>query len=143
MYKTLYFYLFLIKKIIHSRLQANIQTRMILGNMSSSHKVDCHINYQYNSCFWKLVASGKSKSEAQNNLKGGQLQKKVEELAIDYNKLPAMFQLGSSVYRDKVDTALIHEENGNSFECKGEVIVEHIDIIGPTFWLEHLNILDE
>ena len=69
---------------------------------------------------------------------------KVEELAIDYNKLPVMFRLGNSVYRDKVDTALIHEDNGNSFESKEEVIVEHIDIIGPTFcWLEHLNILYE
>jgi len=115
----------------------------ILRDYLSWRQVDCHINNQYNSCFWKLVASGKSKREAQNSLKGGQLQKKIEELAIDYNKLPAMFRLGSSVYRDKVDTALIHKENGNSFESKGKVVVEHIDIIGPTFWLEHLNILDE
>ncbi|XP_052723117.1 tRNA(His) guanylyltransferase 1 [Vigna angularis] len=115
----------------------------ILRDYLSWRQVDCHINNQYNSCFWKLVASGKSKREAQNSLKGGQLQKKIEELAIDYNKLPVMFQQGSSVYRDKVDTVPTHEENGNSFESKGKVIVEHVDIIGPTFWLEHLNILDE
>ncbi|KOM49297.1 hypothetical protein LR48_Vigan08g012400 [Vigna angularis] len=115
----------------------------ILRDYLSWRQVDCHINNQYNSCFWKLVASGKSKREAQNSLKGGQLQKKIEELAIDYNKLPVMFRQGSSVYRDKVDTVPTHEENGNSFESKGKVIVEHVDIIGPTFWLEHLNILDE
>ena len=105
--------------------------------------MDCHINNQYNSCFWKLVASGKSKREAQNSLKGGQLQKKIEELAIDYNKLPVMYRQGSSIYRDKVDNVLIHQENGESPENYGKVIVGHFDIIGPTFWLEHPNILDE
>ncbi|KHN09345.1 Putative tRNA(His) guanylyltransferase [Glycine soja] len=89
-----------------------------------------------------LVASGKSKREAQNSLKGAQLQKKIEELAIDYNNLPVMYRQGSSVYRDKVDIALIHQENGEFPENYGKVIVGHIDIIGPTFWLEHPNILD-
>ena len=46
------------------------------------------------------------------------------------------------IYRDKVDTALIHQENGETPENYGKVIVGHIDIIGPTFWLEHPNILD-
>ncbi|KAL2323769.1 hypothetical protein Fmac_028148 [Flemingia macrophylla] len=90
-----------------------------------------------------LVASGKSKREAQNSLKGAQLQKKIEELAIDYNKLPIMYRQGSSFYRDKVDYVLIHQENEESAECYGKVIVEYIDIIGPTYWLEHPNILDE
>ena len=114
----------------------------ILRDYLSWRQVDCHINNQYNSCFWKLVASGKSKREAQNSLKGAQLQKKIEELAIDYNNLPVMYRQGSSVYRDKVDIALIHQENGEFPENYGKVIVGHIDIIGPTFWLEHPNILD-
>ncbi|CAJ1966986.1 unnamed protein product [Sphenostylis stenocarpa] len=38
----------------------------ILRDYLSRRQVDCHINNQYNSCFWKLVASGKSKREAQN-----------------------------------------------------------------------------
>jgi tRNA(His) guanylyltransferase len=105
--------------------------------------VDCHINNQYNTCFWKLVASGKSKREAQRSLKGAQLQKKIEELAIDYNKLPVMFRQGSSVFRDRVDNVLIHQENGESSENYGKVIVQHIDIIGSAFWLEHPGILDE
>ncbi|TKY64136.1 tRNA(His) guanylyltransferase 2 [Spatholobus suberectus] len=115
----------------------------ILRDYLSWRQVDCHINNQYNSCFWKLVVSGKSKREAQHSLKGAQLQKKIEELAIDYNKLPVMYRQGSSVYRNKVDNVLIHQENGESSESYGKAIVEHIDIIGPTFWLEHPNILDE
>uniref|UniRef100_I1MN70 tRNA(His) guanylyltransferase n=1 Tax=Glycine max TaxID=3847 RepID=I1MN70_SOYBN len=101
----------------------------ILRDYLSWRQVDCHINNHYNSCFWKLVASRKSKRKAQNSLKGAQLEKKIEELAIDYNNLP-------------VDTALIHQENGETPENYGKVIVGHIDIIGPTFWLEHPNILD-
>ncbi|KAL2337357.1 hypothetical protein Fmac_011803 [Flemingia macrophylla] len=115
----------------------------IIRDYLSWRQVDCHINNQYNSCFWKLVASRKSKREAQNSLKGAQLQKKIEELAIDYNKLPIMYRQGSSIYREKVDNVLMHQENEESTECYGKVIVEHIDIIGPTFWLEHPNILDE
>ncbi|KAE9604753.1 hypothetical protein Lal_00010855 [Lupinus albus] len=115
----------------------------ILRDYLSWRQVDCHINNQYNTCFWKLVASGKSKREAQQSLKGAQLQTKIEELAIDYNQLPIMFRQGSSVFWDRVDIVVIHQENGKSSECYGKVIVEHIDIIGSTFWLEHPDILDE
>ncbi|KAK2365202.1 tRNAHis guanylyltransferase [Trifolium repens] len=115
----------------------------IVRDYLSWRQVDCHINNQYNTCFWKLVASGKSKREAQRSLKGAQLQKKIEELAIDYNKLPVMFRQGSSVFRDRADNVLIHQENGESSENYGKVIVQHIDIIGPAFWLEHPGILDE
>ncbi|CAL0305043.1 unnamed protein product [Lupinus luteus] len=115
----------------------------ILRDYLSWRQVDCHINNQYNTCFWKLVASGKSKREAQQSLKGSQLQAKIEELTIDYNKLPIMFRQGSSVFWDKLDNVLIHPENGKSSECYRKVIVEHIDIIGSAFWLEHPDILDE
>eukprot|EP00256_Glycine_max_P067301 XP_025981896.1 tRNA(His) guanylyltransferase 1-like [Glycine max] len=63
----------------------------ILRDYLSWRQVDCHINNHYNSCFWKLVASRKSKRKAQNSLKGAQLEKKIEELAIDYNNLPVMY----------------------------------------------------
>ncbi|KAJ1430184.1 tRNAHis guanylyltransferase catalytic domain [Sesbania bispinosa] len=115
----------------------------ILRDYLSWRQVDCHINNQYNSCFWKLVASGKSKKEAQHSLKGAQLQKKIEELAIDYNKLPIMFRQGSSVFWERVDNILIHQENGESSQNHGKVIVEHSDIIGLAFWLEHPSILGE
>ncbi|GFQ03285.1 trna(his) guanylyltransferase 1 [Phtheirospermum japonicum] len=41
----------------------------ILRDYLAWRQVDCHINNQYNTCFWMLVKSGKSKSEAQNYLK--------------------------------------------------------------------------
>lgn len=118
-------------------------SREILRDYLSWRQVDCHINNQYNSCFWKLVASGKSKKEAQNSLKGAQLQKKVEELEIDYNNLPLMFRHGSSVFWDKGDEFLMHQENGELCKCCRKVVVEHCDIIASTFWLEHPSILEE
>ncbi|KAK4394123.1 tRNA(His) guanylyltransferase 1 [Sesamum angolense] len=42
----------------------------ILLDYLAWRQVDCHINNQYNSCFWMLVKSGKSKSAAQQYLKG-------------------------------------------------------------------------
>ncbi|MED6174499.1 hypothetical protein PIB30_069588 [Stylosanthes scabra] len=83
----------------------------ILKDYLSWRQVDCHINNQYNSCFWKLVASGKLKREAQQSLKGAQLQKKIKELAIDYNSLPAMFRQGSSVFWEKMDNVLTCQQN--------------------------------
>ncbi|EPS63729.1 hypothetical protein M569_11055, partial [Genlisea aurea] len=41
----------------------------ILRDYLSWRQVDCHINNQYNTCFWMLVKSGKTKSEAQKLLK--------------------------------------------------------------------------
>ncbi|KAJ6686939.1 hypothetical protein OIU79_016644 [Salix purpurea] len=75
----------------------------ILRDYLAWRQVDCHINNQYNTCFWMLVKSGKSKSEAQRALKGTQAQEKKEMLAWfgidDYNALPAMFRQGSSVFQ--------------------------------------------
>ncbi|MED6219231.1 hypothetical protein PIB30_033937 [Stylosanthes scabra] len=115
----------------------------ILRDYLSWRQVYCHINNQYNSCFWKLVAFGKRKREAQQSLKGAQLQKKIEELAIDYNSLPAMFRQGSSVFWEKMDNVLTCQQNGKSSESCGRVIVEHCDIIGSGFWLERPIILEE
>ncbi|XP_057971564.1 tRNA(His) guanylyltransferase 1-like isoform X2 [Malania oleifera] len=41
----------------------------ILQDYLAWRQVDCHINNQYNTCFWMLAKSGKSKREAQNYLK--------------------------------------------------------------------------
>ncbi|KAK3244437.1 hypothetical protein CYMTET_45950 [Cymbomonas tetramitiformis] len=42
----------------------------ILRDYLSWRQADCHINNQYNTCFWALVHSGKKPSEAQGILKG-------------------------------------------------------------------------
>uniref|UniRef100_A0A3Q7G4C9 tRNA(His) guanylyltransferase n=1 Tax=Solanum lycopersicum TaxID=4081 RepID=A0A3Q7G4C9_SOLLC len=41
----------------------------ILRDYLAWRQVDCHINNQYNTCFWLLVKSGKSRTEAQSSLK--------------------------------------------------------------------------
>ncbi|XP_077212685.1 tRNA(His) guanylyltransferase 2-like isoform X2 [Tasmannia lanceolata] len=77
----------------------------ILQDYLAWRQVDCHINNQYNTCFWALVKSGKSKMEAHNLLKGTQTQEKNEllfqQFSINYNTLPAMFRKGSCVFKDK------------------------------------------
>lgn len=115
----------------------------ILTDYLAWRQVDCHINNQYNTCFWELVKSGKSKSEAQNYLKGTQAPEKNELLKqigiSDYNTLPMMFRQGSSVFWDKFDTTL----KGTSAEVsRKEVVVEHCNIIEPNFWNSHPNILN-
>ncbi|KAJ7946280.1 tRNA(His) guanylyltransferase [Quillaja saponaria] len=116
----------------------------ILRDYLSWRQVDCHINNQYNSCFWKLVTSGKNKREAQHEMKGAQLQKKLEELGIEYDKILAMFRHGSSIFWDKEDSIVEHHQNGNlSDSHMKKIMLENCDIIGPKFWLEHSSILDE
>ncbi|CAN0887933.1 tRNA(His) guanylyltransferase 1 [Linum grandiflorum] len=104
----------------------------ILRDYLSWRQVDCHINNQYNTCFWMLVKSGKSRNEAQQILKGTQTQEKMELLAtkfgIDYNDIAEMLRLGSSVFRE--------EENG----CN-RIVVEHCNIIDDSFWNAHPYIL--
>ncbi|XP_049348134.1 tRNA(His) guanylyltransferase 1-like isoform X1 [Solanum verrucosum] len=107
----------------------------ILRDYLAWRQVDCHINNQYNTCFWLLVKSGKTRTEAQSSLKGTQTQEKNELLAkfgIDYNALPIIFRMGSSVFQDR------DELTGND-----RVVVEHCNIIETSFWKEHPRILNE
>ncbi|WVZ99391.1 hypothetical protein U9M48_044707 [Paspalum notatum var. saurae] len=111
-------------------------------------QVDCHINNQYNTCFWMLVKSGKSEQEAQLALKGTFAKDKNELLAqqfqIKYDDEPAMFRKGSSVYREKVETTVKTDDYGNPIKRpRLKVTVAHIDIIGPEFWENHQHILRE
>ncbi|KAL6214096.1 hypothetical protein ACLB2K_013534 [Fragaria x ananassa] len=116
----------------------------ILRDYLAWRQVDCHINNQYNTCFWELVKSGKSKSEAQNFLKGTQAVDKdglLKQFGIDYNKLHVMYRQGSSIFWEKGDVITM---NGNkaSVEKSGEkVVVEHCNIIEPSFWRAHPTIL--
>ncbi|KAK4762681.1 hypothetical protein SAY86_008449 [Trapa natans] len=117
----------------------------ILQDYLAWRQVDCHINNQYNTCFWMLVKSGKTKAEAQKCLKGTQTREKYKLLSqhfcIDYNSLPVMFRHGSSVYRVKKSTSAI-PENDNNGELQ-EVIVDHCNIIEQSFWKAHSSILGE
>ncbi|KAM3359802.1 hypothetical protein P3S68_019513 [Capsicum galapagoense] len=103
----------------------------ILRDYLSWRQVDCHINNQYNTCFWLLVKSGKSKTEAQSSLKGTQTQEKNELLAkfgiTNYVSDGVFFFLGQN-----------DEPTGND-----RVVVEHCNIIETSFWKEHPRILLE
>ncbi|KAJ8766825.1 hypothetical protein K2173_008379 [Erythroxylum novogranatense] len=114
----------------------------VLRDYLAWRQVDCHINNQYNTCFWALVKSGKSKNEAQHALKGTQSQDKYELLAhfgIDYNALNPMFRLGSSVFWEDA----VGDENGSFVEplLKRKVIIDHCNIIDKEFWDTHPSIL--
>ncbi|KAK2968683.1 hypothetical protein RJ640_013101, partial [Escallonia rubra] len=78
----------------------------ILRDYLAWRQVDCHINNQYNTCFWMLVKSGKRKIEAQSYLKGTQTKEKnellIRQFGIAYDTLPVMFRLGSSIFQDEV-----------------------------------------
>ncbi|KAI3867895.1 hypothetical protein MKX03_021302 [Papaver bracteatum] len=110
-------------------------------------QVDCHINNQYNTCFWKLIESGKTKSEAQDRLKGTQTQHKNEilfQLEVNYSHLPAIFRKGSCLFRDKVEEIVKYNENGQPVKrSRNKVITDHCDIIGDEFWKEHASILND
>ncbi|CAL9037353.1 tRNA(His) guanylyltransferase 1 isoform X2 [Musa acuminata AAA Group] len=111
-------------------------------------QVDCHINNQYNTCFWMLVKSGKTQREAQELLKGTQAKDKNEllfqQFNVNYDKLPQMFRKGSCVYRKKVEEVVKLDDTGNPVtRTRSKVVVEHMDIIGPKFWSELPYILKE
>ncbi|KAL1806609.1 hypothetical protein DCAR_0832433 [Daucus carota subsp. sativus] len=113
----------------------------ILQDYLAWRQVDCHINNQYNTCFWELVKSGRSKREAQKYLKGTQTNEKYELLAqkfnIEYNKLPNMFRRGSSVFREEKDTV------NTIGETQKRVVIKHCNIIDSCFWEANPNILNE
>ncbi|CAA6672734.1 unnamed protein product [Spirodela intermedia] len=96
-------------------------------------QADCHVNNQFNTCFWTLVKSGKKKSEAQKYLavrhSDSRKEPTTSEFGIDYGALPAMFRKGSCVFRDK--------------ETCRRVRVDYCDIIGKEFWDQHSEILVE
>ncbi|KAG8044831.1 hypothetical protein GUJ93_ZPchr0388g2756 [Zizania palustris] len=81
--------------------------RVTIRDYLAWRQVDCHINNQYNTCFWLLVKSGKTEKEAQQALKGTFSKDKnellLQQFQINYDDEPAIFRKGSCVYRDKVE----------------------------------------
>lgn len=76
----------------------------ILRDYLAWRQVDAHINNQYNTVFWALVAQGgETPAAAQTLIRGTDAAWKNETLhtrfSINYNDLPAMFRKGSVVTR--------------------------------------------
>ncbi|CAN8247649.1 unnamed protein product [Cochlearia groenlandica] len=119
-------------------------TYKILLDYLAWRQVDCHINNQYNTCFWMLVQSGKTKTQSQEYLKGTQTREKNELLStqfgIEYNTLPLIFRMGSSVFRLKV-TDEVEKGVATGNKVEGEVVVDHCNIIESCFWEDNPHIL--
>ncbi|KAF3661102.1 tRNA(His) guanylyltransferase 2 [Capsicum annuum] len=96
-------------------------------------QVDCHINNQYNTCFWLLVKSVKSKTEAQSSLKVWRA-----KLGINISGTRWEWFTGLHGGQDEGSDAEMDEPTGND-----RVVVEHCNIIETSFWKEHPRILLE
>lgn len=116
----------------------------ILRDYLTWRQVDCHVNNQYNTCFWMLVKCGKGKCEAQNYLKGTQTQEKNDLLmqnGVDYNALPDMFRRGSCVFWDEENNEPM--EVGSKQGSRKRIVIDHCNIIDDTFWEAHPWILGD
>nr|PVC52372.1 hypothetical protein MACL_00000910 [Theileria orientalis] len=87
--------------------------------------VDCHINNQYNTCFWCLVLDGKSNTEAYDWLKGTTKVEKNEYIfssrGLNYNNLPNIFKKGTTLIKCNNSTPEIESNlndlKANDVEC--------------------------
>eukprot|EP00871_Galdieria_phlegrea_P005899 jgi/Galph1/797/GphlegSOOS_G5556.1 len=109
-----------------------------LRDYLSWRQVDCHINNQYNVCFWSLVQNGMSPNEAYTLLKGTFADFKNELLfqrfGIIYSSISSRFRKGSIVFKNPVLTT-----QKSKFPCK--VMISHEDLIGDEFWMQHPYLL--
>ena len=75
-------------------------------------QTDCHINNLYNTCFWNLVSSGLTETEAHSKLKGTTSAEKNELLfsgfGVNYNEEPEVFRKGTTLVRP--DWAPMHAD---------------------------------
>ncbi|KAJ1928484.1 tRNA-histidine guanylyltransferase 1-like [Tieghemiomyces parasiticus] len=119
-----------------------------LRDYLSWRQADCHINNQYNTCFWKLVQSGVTKADAEKRLSGTLSANKNELLFTDfntnYNDLPAMYRKGSIVVRDYVNEEYMDKATSEMrTRRKMRTVVIHEDLIGDKFWNTRPHILGD
>lgn len=112
-----------------------------LRDYLSWRQVDCHINNQYNTCFWLLVQNGATPKEAYETLKGTLSDFKNELLfqkfGINYAHLEARFRKGSTLFKKAREDSL-HSSKTTGYE----IILTHEDIIHDVFWDQHRELLD-
>ncbi|KAL1915009.1 uncharacterized protein VTP21DRAFT_7714 [Calcarisporiella thermophila] len=118
----------------------------ILRDYLSWRQADCHINNLYNTCFWALVHSGKTESEAEQTLRGTISSQKNELLFstfnINYNNIDPMYRKGSVLVRKETDIPVVNSKTGEpAIRRKKVLTVLHCDIIGDSFWNENPNLL--
>ncbi|ORM39674.1 putative tRNA(His) guanylyltransferase [Babesia sp. Xinjiang] len=96
-------------------------------NYFSWRHVDCHVNNQYNICFWCLVADGKSPDEAykwlkaiQHTRKGDKNEYIFQSRGINYNNLPRIFRKGTTLVRFSGTKASEHDISLDSVTISAE-----------------------
>jgi len=141
-------------------------TNTNLRDYLSWRQVDCHINNQYNTIFWKLVQEGGlSPRDAQEKLKGTLAADKNEMLFTDfgtnYNELPEMFKKGTVLVKEKETTQITctippkpssSGDNADGEPQEQQKIINktiskiahlHVDIIKNEFWKTRPHLLGD
>ena len=114
-----------------------------LRDYLSWRQADCHINNQYNACFWALVQrGGLSREAAQARLAGTLAAEKNEllfsQFSLNYATLPDMHRKGSLLRRATAPEAVKTREDGSHvMRPRTRVVVQHVDIIGDAFWRDN------
>ncbi|KAI9319845.1 Thg1 C terminal domain-containing protein [Dichotomocladium elegans] len=117
-----------------------------LRDYLSWRQADCHINNLYNTTFWAIVHSGKSETEAEEELRGTFSKDKHEILFtkhnINYNTIEEIYRKGSIIIRQKTKVTSISPNTGQPVErVKLLPTAIHVDLIGQPFWDQHPELL--
>ncbi|CAB4384233.1 unnamed protein product [Rhizophagus irregularis] len=100
-----------------------------LRDYLSWRQADCHINNLYNTCFWALVHSGKTETEAENILRGTLSSDKNELLHslfnINYNNIPEMYRKGSVLVKQEIDFKTLNQKGVEVIRKKKIVTILH------------------
>lgn len=110
---------------------------------------NCHLNNQFDTCFWKLVESGKNESEAHEILKGTQKQERNEllfqQFGINYKNIHPMFRQGTCLFKAQVEDVIKYKENGDPVKrLRRKVMKDRSEnIASKNFWSQHPSLVKE
>ncbi|KAG4146674.1 hypothetical protein ERO13_D05G173400v2 [Gossypium hirsutum] len=111
---------------------------------------DCHVQNQYNTCFWELVKKGgKTEMEAQEILKYAKEQDRNEllhqQFGINYNGTLALFRQGTCIFKTEVEDIVKYNEDGTPVKRlrRKAGIFRSENIAGRRFWNAHASLLKE
>ena len=118
----------------------------VMRDYLSWRQVDCHINNLYNTCFWALVQSGISKTEAEKELSktdsGQKNELLFQKFNINYNQLAEIYKKGTTIYKKQVFEEHFDQHKNTSVKKKViSIASENIDIISEKFWKENSNLI--
>uniref|UniRef100_A0A7C9EA67 tRNA(His) guanylyltransferase n=1 Tax=Opuntia streptacantha TaxID=393608 RepID=A0A7C9EA67_OPUST len=110
---------------------------------------NCHLNNQFDTCFWKLVEIGKNENEAHEILKGTQKQERNEllfqQFGVNYKNIHPMFRQGTCLFKAQVEDVIKYKENGDPVKrLRRKVIkVRSENIASKNLWNQHPCLVKE